>query len=118
MGRSAGSFMTHDESSAKLRLFRPVDPARDHVRGAWTDDALVVVTYEDFLCPYCRRLRPVFVRLREALGDRLVLVFRQFPNERAHPGAELVARASEAAARQGHFFEMRDRLFDRDPPID
>jgi NhaA family Na+:H+ antiporter len=110
--------MAHDESSrADLRLLRPVDPDRDHVRGDRTDDAVVVVAYLDFLCPYCRRLRQVFRRLRDTLGDRLVYVFRHFPNERAHPGAELAARASEAAARQGRFFEMHDRLFDRDLPI-
>ncbi|BDG02505.1 Na+/H+ antiporter NhaA [Anaeromyxobacter oryzae] len=110
--------MAHDEpSSAKLRLLRAVDPDRDHIRGVRSDEAVVVVAYEDFLCPYCRRLRPVFRRLRGALGDRLVYVFRHFPNERAHPGAELAARASEAAARQGRFFEMQDRLFAREPPI-
>jgi NhaA family Na+:H+ antiporter len=51
------------------------------------------------------------LRLRQALGDRLVYVFRQFPNERAHPGAELVARASEAAANQGRFWEAHDWIY-------
>src|SRR5262249_19775149 len=104
-------------SGPKLRLHREVDPDRDHIRGAMPADAVVVVAYQDFLCPYCRRLRQVFRRLREALGDRLVYVFRHFPNERANPGAELASRATEAAARQGHFFEMHDAIFDRKPPI-
>jgi NhaA family Na+:H+ antiporter len=94
-----------------------VDPNRDHVRGIWTDDAVVVVGYQDFLCPYCRRLRQEFRRLQNALGNRLVYVFRHFPNERANPGAELAARASEAAAKQGRFFEMHDAVFDRELPI-
>src|SRR5262249_42976630 len=63
------------------------------------------------------RLRPVMRRLREVLGDRLLYVFRQFPNERANPGATLAARASEAAALQGRFFEMHDAIFDRELPI-
>jgi NhaA family Na+:H+ antiporter len=110
--------VAHDEpTGAKLRLLRDVDPERDHLRGVWTDDAVVVVAYQDFLCPYCRRLRQVFLRLRATFGDRLVYVYRQFPNERANPGAELVARGSEAAAQQGRFFEMHDRLFDRELPI-
>ena len=107
--------MAHDE--AKLLLRSEVDPHRDHIRGSWPDRAVVVVGYQDFLCPYCRRLRQVFRRLYEALGDRLVYVFRHFPNERANPGAELAARASEAAARQGRFFEMHDKIFDRTLPI-
>lgn len=78
---------------------------------------MVVVGYEDFLCPYCRRLRQVMRRLRESLGDRLIYVYREFPNERANPGAELAARAAEAAALQGRFFEMHDRIFDGNLPI-
>ena len=53
----------------------------------------------------------MLVRLRKALGERLAYVFRQFPNERAHPGAEFAAQAAEAAARQGRFWEMHDALY-------
>ena len=110
--------MPHDESAGvTLRLIHDVDPNTDHVRGGGTADAVVVVGYQDFLCPYCRRLWPVFRRLRESLGQRLVYVFRHFPNERANPGAELAARASEAAALQERFFEMHDGMFDRELPI-
>lgn len=100
-----------------LRLRHDLDPDLDHVRGTPRGDSVVVVAYQDFLCPYCRRLGPVFRRLREALGDRLVYVYRYFPIERANPGADLSARAVEAAGRQGRFFEMHDRVFDRQLPI-
>src|SRR6185503_2514577 len=108
--------MAHDEPG-RLKLQRGFDPRRDHDRGVPAPDAVVVVAYEDFFCPYCRRLRQVYRRLREAVGDRLVYVFRHFPNERAHPGATLAARAAEAAERQGRFFEMHDRLFEREPTV-
>ncbi len=87
------------------------------MRGTYRDDSVVVVAYQDFLCPYCRRLRPIFRRLRDSLGDRFVYVYRYFPLERANPGAELAARAAEAAAKQGKFFEMHDRIFDRELPV-
>src|SRR3954451_12807173 len=106
--------MASDDSGVKtaaVRLQRPVDPARDHVRGGGVPDTVTVVAYADLLCPYCQRLRRVMVRLRDALGDRLVFVFRHFPNERAHPGAERIARATEAAARQGRFWEMHDWIY-------
>jgi NhaA family Na+:H+ antiporter len=57
------------------------------------------------------------VRLREALGDRLVYVFRHFPNERAHPGATRIALATEAAGEQGRFWEMHDWIYDSDEPV-
>jgi NhaA family Na+:H+ antiporter len=100
-----------------LRLRNDIDPKRDHLRGSLRDDSIVMVGYLDFLCPYCRRLRPIMRRLRETLGDRLVYVFRYFPLERANPGAELAARAAEAAGRQGRFFEMHDRIFDHELPV-
>ncbi len=109
--------MAHDSSTPKLRLLRAVEPGSDHVRGTGTDEGVLVVGYQDFLCPYCRRLRPVMRRLREALGDRLVYVYRYFPSERANPGATLAAEAAEAAALQGRFFEMHDAIFDRELPI-
>jgi NhaA family Na+:H+ antiporter len=75
------------------------------------------VLYGDFLCPYCRRLREVLQRLRYALGERLAYTYRYFPNERAHPGAELMSLGAEAAGRQGRFWEMYDALFQREPPL-
>jgi NhaA family Na+:H+ antiporter len=112
------AIVARDESlGQELRLLRAADPERDHVRGAYTDGAIVVVGFQDFLCPYCRRLWQVFRRIRQVLGDRLFYAFRHFPNERAHPGAVLAARASEAAALQGRFFEMHDALFEHELPI-
>lgn len=111
-----------DESGAApgvaLRLLRPIQAERDHLRGGHAADGLVsVVVYGDYHCPYCRRLRFVLDRLRQALGERLVYVFRHFPNERAHPGATAIAHAAEAAAQQGRFWDMHDRLYSEEPPI-
>ena len=40
------------------------------------------------------------------------LVFRHTPRSHAHPNAHRAAQASEAAAAQGKFWEMHDRLFE------
>jgi NhaA family Na+:H+ antiporter len=109
--------MANHGDSAALKLQRAVDPRRDHVRGPNDPDATSMVLYGDYLCPYCRRLRPVIARLREAFGKRLAYVFRHFPNERAHPGAEFLARAAEAAGKQGRFWEMHDWVYEHDLPV-
>jgi Na+:H+ antiporter, NhaA family len=110
--------MTSDApTSVTFRLQRPIDLARDHVRGGGVPEEVRVVVYGDFLCPYCQRLRQVLARLRRALGSRFVYVFRHFPAERFHPGAELAARASEAASNQGRFWEMHDWIYDQKPPV-
>jgi NhaA family Na+:H+ antiporter len=109
----------HENSAAKTRLLRPVDPHRDQIRGGAAPDGVVtLVVYGDYLCPYCRRLRLIVARLREALGERLAYVFRHFPNETSHPGATQIARMSEAAARQGKFSEMHDWIYEQEPPLD
>jgi len=100
-------------------LIRPIDSERDHVRGGGVGGRRpTVLIYGDFLCPYCRRLRQVLERLRRTLGEQLVYVFRHFPSERAHPGAELMALGSEAAGRQGRFWDVHDALYGHALPID
>ncbi|HLY06971.1 MAG TPA: Na+/H+ antiporter NhaA [Rhizomicrobium sp.] len=109
--------MADERPADRLWLHHPVDAARDHIRGnPAAPRACTIVLYGDYLCPYCRRLRPVMVQLREKLGDRFVYVYRHFPNEKAHPGATFIARVTEAAARQGRFFDLHDWLFDNPIP--
>src|SRR5215467_14768047 len=101
-----------------VRLQRRIDRDRDHVRGGTAASGVVsVVVYSDYLCPYCRRLRQVLARLRQALGERLAYVFRHYPNERAHPGAEFMSRAAEAAGAQRRFWEMHDLLYEHELPL-
>jgi len=105
-------------AAAERRLLRPVDRKRDHVRGAAASRGQsIVLIYGDYLCPYCQRLRPVLERLRKSLGDRMAYVFRHFPNERVHPGAELMSRVAEAAGRQGKYWEMHDALYSHTTPL-
>lgn len=89
-----------------------VDPERDHVRG--DPDAIVtVVEYADFECPYCGRAEPAIRDLlKTAEADHLRYVFRHLPLADVHPHAQLAAEASEAAAAQGRFWEMHDRLYE------
>ncbi|HEX3810204.1 MAG TPA: Na+/H+ antiporter NhaA [Rhizomicrobium sp.] len=101
-----------------LRLRRAIDPSRDHVRGGGVAGRTVrVVSYSDFLCPYCQRFRTVLKALRQAFGERIIYAFRHFPNERSHPGADFAARAAEAAANQDKFWEFHDLIYDEKPPF-
>jgi Na+/H+ antiporter NhaA len=91
-------------------LIVPVDPARDHLRGP--EKALVtVVEYGDFECPYCGQAEPAVRELLHDFGD-VQYVWRHLPLNDVHPEAQLAAEAAEAAARQGAFWDMHDRLFD------
>ena len=87
----------------------PLRP-EDHVLGA--DSAPVtVIAYCDFECPHCGEAFSRITHLRTRFPHQLRFVFRHFPLVDKHPLAQQAAEASEAAARQGRFWEMHDLLF-------
>jgi Na+/H+ antiporter NhaA len=93
------------------KLIRPVDPARDHMRGS-PDAELTLVEYGDYECPFCSRATGSIDEVRDHFGDRLRYVWRHLPLERVHPHAMDAARAAEAAGMQGKYFEMGIRMFE------
>jgi Na+/H+ antiporter NhaA len=88
-------------------LIRPVDPARDHLRGDPGAPAGLTV-YASFAFPDAGRAVETVEELRAELGDRLVLVFRHLPVD--DPVAREAAQAAEEAAAQGRFWPMHDAL--------
>jgi Na+/H+ antiporter NhaA len=88
----------------------PVDSEIDHVRGP-EDAPVTIVEYADFECPYCGQAEPALRELLAEFGDDLRYVYRHLPLADVHPRAELAAEASEAAGKQGRFWEMHDLLF-------
>ncbi|MGY5030798.1 Na+/H+ antiporter NhaA [Streptomyces sp. 900116325] len=93
-----------------IDLAVPVDPARDHVRGP-KNAPVTLVEYADFECPFCGLAEPVVRDLLADFGD-LRYVWRHLPLTDVHPSAQLAAEAAEAAAEQGAFWEMHDRLLE------
>ena len=107
---AAARFRGERTAGLPVVLSEPVDPARDHIRGR-VDAPLTLVEYGDFECPFCGRATGVVHELRELFGEDLRYVFRHLPLTDVHPCAEIAARAAEAAAAQGRFWEMHDVLF-------
>jgi len=85
---------------------------RDHVTGPATAP-VTLVEYGDFECASCRKAWPMVKELQRRLGKSLRFVFRNFPLTKLHPNAQHAAEAAEAAAAQGAFWQMHDRLFER-----
>jgi len=93
----------------RFELAVPVN-AQDHNLGP-THAPVTVVEYGDFECPNCKQAAPAVKMLLERFVGRVRLVWRQLPLEEVHPHALQAALASEAAAGQGKFWPMHDRLF-------
>ncbi len=99
--------MEHLTRTPQAEPLRP----NDHVLGP--DSApLTLIAYCDFDCPHCGRAFGRIKHVRMRFPHQLRFVFRHFPLVDKHPFAQQAAEASEAAAHQGHFWEMHDLLFE------
>lgn len=80
----------------------------DSPRLSSGEDA-VLVEFLDFECEACKAAHPVVEDLREEYGDQVTFVVRHMP---LHGNSMNAALASEAAAEQGEFEAMHDKLFE------
>ncbi|MFN7940892.1 MAG: thioredoxin domain-containing protein [Thermoanaerobaculia bacterium] len=72
---------------------------------------VTIVEFSDFQCPFCSRLIPILDEMRHDFGDKIRLVFRQYPLKEIHPLATKAAEAALCAKEQGKFWEMHDALY-------
>jgi protein-disulfide isomerase len=97
--------------SATLRV--PVT-AEDHIQGS-PDAAVVIVEYGDYECPHCARAHPILKQLQRMFGERLGVVFRNFPLTEIHEHAMHAAQAAESVGAQlgnGAYWRMHDAIYE------
>ncbi len=92
-----------------LDLSDDADPQRDHIRGP-ESAPVTLIEYGDYECPYCGQAEVVIRELLDEFGDELRYVWRHLPLSDVHPEAQMAAEAAEAAATQGEFWRMHDKL--------
>ena len=71
---------------------------------------ITLIEFSDFQCPYCSRAKGTLDELKKLYKDDLQITFRHFPLP-FHSNAMPAAIAAAAAAEQGKFWEMHDKLF-------
>jgi protein-disulfide isomerase len=108
--------MTQQIPVARPVLTLPVSD-RDHIQGPATAP-VTLVEYGDYQCPDCLQAYPIMLDIQEYMGDRMRIVFRNFPVTTVHPDAQNAAEAAEAAGAQGKFWEMHDYLFEHQSRLD
>jgi len=76
---------------------------------------VTIVEFSDFQCPYCKQVVPTLAQLLSRYGEKVKLVFRDFPIDGLHPQARKAAEAARCAHDQGKFWEYHDALFTNSP---
>lgn len=76
------------------------------------DSKVTLTEFVDFQCEACYSYYPTVKQLKEKYKDRVKFQIRYFPISTAHKYARQASAYAEAAARQGQFFEMHDKLFE------
>ena len=74
---------------------------------------VTLVEYGDYECPYCGQYYPIVKQVQQEFNQQIYFQFRNFPLVSIHQNAFAGARAAEAAALQGKFWQMHDALYDQ-----
>jgi protein-disulfide isomerase len=88
----------------------PEVTSADHV-STTASVPVTLIEYSDLQCPACASYYPVVEQLVREASTTLRFVYRHYPLPQ-HKNAQLAARASEAAANQGKFWEMYRLMFE------
>jgi len=84
----------------------------DNIKGN-KEASVTLIEYGDFQCPACANYYPLLKDLNKDFPDDLKIVYRHFPLIQVHKNALSAAKASEAASKQGKFWEMHNLLFEK-----
>lgn len=82
----------------QAELMAKIDLQGRPVRGN-KDAKVTVVVYDDFQCPYCSRMHQTLNDVLKTYGDRIKVVYKDFPLKEIHPWAERAAIDSECLAK-------------------
>lgn len=77
------------------------------------DSKVVLTEFGDYQCPACGQWHP-FIKdtVLPKYQDRIKFVFKNLPLVNIHKNALISAQAAEAAALQGKFWEMHNKLYE------
>jgi len=107
-----------DQLEKKHKVVRNLKPFRFDLKTAGypsigpSDAPVKLVLFSDFECHYCRDFGVTLKEITKNYGDKVHLVFRQFPLTNIHANAQRAAEASLCAQGQKRFWEVHDILFE------
>src|SRR5438270_1949850 len=101
------------------RLMSKIDVTGRPVRGN-KDAKVTAVVYDDFQCPYCARMYDtLFNEVMKTYGDRVKVVYKDFPLYEIHPWAVRAAVDANCLLDQSNdaFWQFSDRVHENQQEI-
>jgi protein-disulfide isomerase len=79
---------------------------------------VTIVKFEDYQCPFCKQVQPMFRELLSRYKGKIKLVHKDLPLDSIHPQARQAAEAARCADEQGKFWSYHDALYANSPNAD
>ena len=108
---------TASGSTTDIALVDDVSPDDDPFVGP-VNAPITIVEFSDFGCAHCRVAQETLDQVKREYGDRVRIVFRDFPLEGPGSPSFQAALAAECADDQTAFWPMHDLLFASQPAFD
>jgi len=116
LNKATGDLADRLKTSYEVKMFLP--PLRVNVKTEGSpsrgpkEAPVTIVEFSDFQSPLSSQLNKALHEALAKYGDKVRLVYRQFPISQVHPFAEKAAEASLCAADQNHFWELHDSILE------
>ncbi len=91
---------------------KKIDTTGRPIRGS-KDAKVEIVVYDDFQCPYCARMHGyLFQDIIKTHGDRIRVIYKDYPLATIHPWATRAALDANCLAAQNHdaYWDFADRI--------
>ncbi len=116
LNRATGELADRLKTGYEVKVLLP--PLRVHVKTEGSpslgpkDAPVTIVEFSDFQSPLTSRLNKTLHEVRAKYGDKVRVVYRQFPISQIHPFAEKAAEASLCAADQNRVWGLHDSILE------
>ena len=112
--KARAAFIANLRAQAKINVMLMPPTASVNIAHAFTKGSqeapVVFVEFADYECPYCQKVNPQIEELKKDYGDKVAIVYKDFPLP-MHHSSEKAAEAARCAGEQGKFWEYHDVLF-------